>query len=139
MKYISGNIINHFLSINEIKIFYNTYNLYVTFNNFIKISDEKYSLVNTNDDKSLLSVIIIKIANENVKIRYFQFFCHQLFYYSFKNQLSATAYNGLIAIGSSYVLGLNNNIDYASLIILSYPNSTDFDVDISSYLEGNKK
>ena len=137
-KYSSGEIINHFISINEIKIYYNTFNLYVKLNNLIKISDEKFSLVTTNNDKAVLNVVIIKIINEDIKVRYYQFFCHQLFYYEFKNQLSSTVYNGLIAIGSSYVLGQTNKVDYASLIILSYPNSTDFDVDISSNLEENK-
>ena len=137
-KYSSGDIINHFTSINEIKIYSDSYDTYVKYNNFIKINNKKFCIINTHTDKDRLFAIIIKIENENIKLRYYRFLCHQLFYYQFRNQLSASIYNGLIAIGSSGIIGQNSDIDYGAIIILSYPNSTDFDVDISKNLEENK-
>ena len=138
-KYISGEIINHFTTIEEIRLYYNYFKLDIAFNNLIKINDAKYILVNTGQDKDSLSVIIINIyEDEKVKIRYYRFASYTLFYYQFASTMRATIYNGLIAIGSGYKLGQSDNTEYSSLIILSYPNSTDFSVDIASNIEENK-
>ena len=138
-KYSSGEISNHFTSIDELKLFYNSYNNEIKYTNLMKINDKKFCIINTNLNKDRLNIIIIhNFSKENIKIRYYTLLSYQLFYYQFKNQISSTIYNGLIAIGSSYRLGQNSNIDFASLIILSYPNSTDFDFDIAENIEKNE-
>lgn len=105
-KYNSGEMVRHFSSINEIKIEYKSYDIEIKNNNFLKINDKEFCLINVNTEKEQLKVVIIfNYAEENIKLRYYQFLCYQYFYFKFGNQFSATIYNGLIAIATNYYLG----------------------------------
>ena len=60
---------------------------------------------------------------------------NNLYIYRFFNRISITIYNGLIALASTYID--LDDCSAVSLILFSYPNSTDFEVDIIEKLKIN--
>ena len=105
------------------------------FNEMIKLSDCKFCFVCYNANKTNIYIIIINnYDGEKIKIRYFYAVLYKIYFYRFPNKLQIDLYNNLISMAISF------KNDYASevktfLIIFSYPNSTDFDVNITENLK----
>ena len=132
-KYFGGNIIDHFNRISQIEITNNNYRTEVKMNDMIKLGDKKFCFITMGTDKKLLNLVVVNsYDDENIKIRYYIIRTYNLYIYLFTEQLKSTLYNGFVALASNGKL--NNQSGYGTLIIFSYPNSTDFSIDITDNL-----
>ena len=102
----------------------------------IKLDDKKICF-SSNGYISLYIVIINDYNEGNIKIRYYEINMAILYSYGFRGLLKMSLYNNnFIALGSSYnqIKTINGELEESSsLLLLSYPNSKDFDVDITDY------
>ena len=133
-KYISlsGNIENYFNTYSKIKIINNNYNNRTKTSEMTKLSDKKFCFTVISLTQQELNFFVINSFDENIKIRQYNIKIYNLYYYKITEELGVSLYNGLIAMVS--VGRINNGNAYSSIIIFSYPNSTDFDVDITNNL-----
>ena len=132
-KYFQGNILDHFNNNSQISITNNNFKTEVKMNDMIKIGDKKFCFITMGQDKRSLNLIVVNnYDNTNFKIRYYIIHTYNLYIYEFTEQLKSTLYNGFIALASNGKF--NNQNGYGTLIIFSYPNSTDFSIDISDNL-----
>ena len=108
----------------------------IRLNDMIKISDSKICFVTYNDQKDENYVIIINIYNDkNIKIRYYNTKLFYVYNYRYPNELKINLYHdNLIAMAISMK---NDYNDYTTsyLMIFSYPNSTDFDINVTEILK----
>ena len=133
--YYSQELISlNLLEINENKM-HNVEN-----NDLIKLNDKKICFTNSDIELEYLHLFIIyDYLNEKIKIRYYQINLN-LYLLEFQNKLSLTLYNNFICLSSSYsqIRSWHEEEiidDSSSLIIFSYPNSKDFEVDITNNLK----
>ena len=132
-KYYQENISDHFNRISQITIANNNFKTEVKMNDMIKVGDKKFCFITIGQDKRSLNLIVVNsYDNVNIKIRYYIIRTYNLYIYEFTEQLKSTLYNGLIALASNGKF--DNGNGYGTLIIFSYPNSTDFNIDISDNL-----
>ena len=111
-------------------------------NDIIKISNTKICYTATDKENNEIIYIIVFhiISKEKIKIRYYSFPIFQLRNYKILSDMKSYSYNQFVAIGASVCNQSPCNDDhadyphYSSLIIFSYPNSTDIDFDISEEL-----
>ena len=102
-------------------------------NDIIKISNSKFCFSTYNSENTRFYVIIINnYKGEKIKIRYFYVNFYTLYYYRYIAELEMSLYNNFIAMAT----GCQNDYDSEGkqksyLWIFSYPNSTDFDIDIT--------
>ena len=137
------NIIN-WGSLNEIKINSYIFEYNANLNDFIKISNRTICFSSVSPKKEILYIIMINIFdNESkVKIRYYLIRTFELYNYKFYLDLRLDIYKESIILTSSYCNKTDceeGNTHYSSLIIFSYPNSTDYSKNVVDELfEKNK-
>ena len=104
-------------------------------NDMIKLSDSKlcFMAYNAEKYKRIFVIIINNYSGEKIKIKYYYSNIYKLYNYRFPRELRISYYNNLIAMATGFK---NDDETYAStfLLIFSYPNSTDFDVNITDKL-----
>ena len=143
--------IENYKSYDNIKITQGQLNYNIMLNDLLKISDTKICFTSASFYKSELYIIILTLYKEDEKMSinyYLQPFRDINNYYIY-NKLSLSLYNNqFITLGVSicfYIpdIDLRCNDDdehYASLILFSYPNSTDVDIHLIQLLyETNEK
>ena len=117
-----------YLSEIRINSYFFEYSVYL--NDIIKISNEIICFSSVSPEKDILYIVIINIFdNESkVKIRYYLIRSFELYNYKFYLDLRLYSYKEFITISSSYCNQTDceeGKTHYSSLIIFSYPNSTD--------------
>ena len=122
-------------SLSEIKLDSYIFEYSVNLNDLIKISNRTICFSSVSRKKDLLYIVMINIFdNESkIKIRYYIIRTFQLYNYKFYLDLRLYVYKKYIAITSSYCNQTdceNGDTHYSSLIIFSYPNSTDYNKNI---------
>ena len=132
-EYTSNDIVNHFNSISTIEITKNNFVNQTKNTDFIKLSDKRICLaVVTSDYYEFNLFIINNYYEEKIKIRRYNLKVHNLYLLRIKDEFKMSIYNGLIALCGTMVYDGGNQ--QGTLIVFSYPNSTDFSVDISDDL-----
>jgi len=112
----------------------NNYNTSLNLNDLMKISDEEICFSSLSENRETLYIIILNIFDFNLaQIRYYKIDTFGLYNYKFFMELRTEVYKDYIALASSFCEtsscdSLDNS--YTSLIIFSYPNSTDVNKDI---------
>ena len=142
MNFVNGNFENPLENLPEKYIILNYYSfeMYTLMNDLTKLSDNKLCFTATTSEHDTLYIILLSIINfEKVKIRYYSFQIYNLLYYKFLKDMKSYSYNGFVMIGSSMCrqeecYNDHDHSHFSSLIVFSYPNSTDVDFDISEYL-----
>ena len=130
----SENIVNHFNSIGQIVLNIQNPNTNVELNDLIKINDYKICFTSVNEDKKDLYLTIINNydrTNEKIKIRYYTIHMYNLYIYEIQNKLSTTVYNGFISLASSFSTKDGQTYNSATILLFSYPNSEDFDINLN--------
>ena len=133
-----NKIENYFTRIEYIELNIENLDMTVELNDLIKISEYKICFTSVNEAKEDFYLTIINCydcANEKIKIRYYIIHMYNLYKYKFNNDISTVAYKGLISLASTYSYKNDEEIASFSLVIFSYPNSTDFDLDINSNIQ----
>ena len=119
-------------------------------NDIIKISDSKVcftaTVSNSVEKHEIIYIIVFHIINvSKIKIRYYSFPIFKLRNYKILSDMKSYSYNQFIMIAASVCNQTKCDDDhsdyhYSSLIIFSYPNSTDVDFDITDeLLKDNEK
>ena len=130
----NNNISDHFISKPLIKIdkVGNLSNK-IQNNDIIKLSNSKFCFSTFNSEATRFYVIIVNnYQGEKIKIRYYYVNFHQLYYYRHVTELELSLYNNFIGMA----VGCQNDYDSEKkqksyFWLFSYPNSTDFDIDIT--------
>ena len=115
------------------------FNTDLNLNDIIKLENDVICFSSISTDKEILYIIMLTIFDNKskVKIRYYILRTFGLYQYKFYLDLRLYIYNQFIALTSSYCNQKeceNGNTHNSSLIIFSYPNSTDFSKDIVDVL-----
>ena len=135
----NGEISNYFNSIQKINLDNLQQYTNIKLSDMIKLDDSKFCFICVKSNNEVMNIIIVNnFSEEVIKIRYYEYRNALLSNYYFGNDLSISLYNGLIAMSSSNYLGTKGENQYVSLIIFGYPNSTDFDFDITENLTNFK-
>ena len=122
-------------SLNKTKIKSYLFEYNIDLNDIIKISNDVICFASISKEKEILYIVIINIFdNESkLKIRYYLIRTFELYNYKFYLDLRLNIIKNSIALTSSYCNQINcenRDIHYSSLIIFSYPNSTDYSKNI---------
>ena len=123
------------------------YDPFILLNDLIKIDNNKLCFVSTNKNgKNKLYIILINLFREKYyKVRYYIIDLLSLYGYSVHMELEAHKYNNFISLAFSfkndYIEKCDNYSNFwktcVTLLIFSYPNSTDNDFILDNYLYNN--
>ena len=116
------------------------FNGYPHLNDLLKINNKRFCYISTSNDKILLYIILFDLYNnnENINIRYYKIYLYNLYHYKINNDISSIVYNNFLVISISVCNSLqcdNQETDsfFTSLLFFSYFNSSDFNINITSY------
>ena len=132
-KYESSNFNSYFSTFSQIEISNEGYSNHVQKCDLIKIVDKKFCYLTLSSNFYELNLFIFEnFVEEKFIIRHYTVKTQEKNNFVFGNELKMTLYNDYIAIAA--VGCLNSVTSYSFLIIFSYPNSTDFSIDITETL-----
>ena len=130
-RYKTDNTISSYLGkikFDDYSFFYNT-----TGNDFIKVSDKNIIYITLSVDKLYLYIILINNFDETkFTQRVYKnnnILCHE---YYFASTIRLTIYNNFLAMAMNGYTSESQTL--SSLVIFSYPNSTDVEIKLAKYL-----
>ena len=111
-------------------------------NDIITINENKICFSSILSDKETIYIIILNIFDDRkIKIRYYSIPSFILYHFKILFELRIQTYKNYISFSSSFCPNeacyTDDDEHYSSLIIFSYPNGTDFTLDIEKYLLNN--
>ena len=131
-QYIPERIINYFTYIESISITNNNYINNLKLNDMTRLDDKKFCIILLNNDYTEIDLFIVNnYIDEKIKIRHFNIKNNNLYNFKIPEELKLDLYNDLIAMAFSL---RNSTGTFGSIVIFSYPNSTDFNIDITNNL-----
>ena len=106
---------------------------------FSKVRDNLLCVICTNKNKEVLIIILINFYNEmEYNIRYYLINIFELYNHKFLKEFKSAIYNNHIVFAFSFcpqkICNEDEDEHYSSLIFFSYPNTTDYNLDIINYL-----
>ena len=112
------------------------------FNDIIKISENKLAFSCITKDKETIYIIIISMfSDKKLKARYYSIDIFKLYNLKVLLELRIHKYNSFIAFAASFCSQKECEKDedehFSSLMIFSYPNGTDYAIDLENYLLEN--
>ena len=121
------------------------FNNYLLKNVFIKISNNKLCYIISSTNNETIYIISINILPSNdIVIRYYSNDIFRLNNYKILLDMKAHLYNKFIALAFSYCpndICKDDNVDehFTAFLLFSYPNGTDWRLNINDYLLDNNK
>ena len=132
-EYRDSIVKDYFDSIPVLEIKSNNYINITKNSDFIKLSDKKICLALLSSNYYELNLFVINnYIDEKIKIRHYNIKVHNLYLFRIKDEMSLSLYNGMVALVGTIVYDGSSQI--GALIVFSYPNSTDFTIDITDNL-----
>ena len=136
-EYIPGNPYNSGMYLNRKEFSY-----HLGVNDIIKISENKLAFSCVTKNKDEIYIIIIKMFdNKKLSARYYSIYSFMLYRLKVLLDLRMHKYNDFISFAASFCSQEKCEKDedehFSSLIIFSYPNGTDCDIDLEQYLYDN--
>ena len=137
---------NYFSDIDKIELNQYIFNSTNINNDLIKISPNKIGFFTGSIDSEIVYIIILNIFNisnvsSNIKINYYSIKIYNLFKLKLYYDLKAHIYNNFIILGASYCTqefcSNDEHFYYSTLMLIGYPNGTDYKFDIINYLQQN--
>ena len=137
-KYDNNQITDFYQSVPYLIL--NNYNLnvFVTLSDIAKVSNKKLYYVGTSIDNKILYIISIfnyheeKFMTRIYSVNMYNFHNNCNFY----KEIGIDLYKYMLVMGSSFLYGSDQTL-YSSIIIFSYPNTTNVTFEISNYLFNN--
>ena len=106
----------------------------IAFNDMIKIVDKKFYFVAVSQDKNSLFIILINnYCDKAYSQRVYKLNTYVLYKYKFYDSIRVTIYKNFLCLGSNFYLG-QEEVIHTSIMIFSYPNSTNTSIKISDHL-----
>ena len=118
--------------------------IYLLYNDLININSNQICFTSVSKDKKTLYITIFYFYNEYTKmvIRYYSIKLYELYHKKILLDLRISEFGNFLSLASSFCSNdlCNSNSDdhYSYLIIFSYPNFTDIDIDLIQYLKYTK-
>ena len=111
----------------------------IMINDAYKINDKRIGVITTKDSGTTLYFILLDFYGSYDKVK-FRLYNYKMFSnYKLIKELALYSYKDEFLVFSSTKAPTNNEGYYSSfLLFFSYPNGTDFDIDISPYLQNSK-
>ena len=120
------------------------YNNVVMMSDIIKLRDNVICLTSTTKEKDILIIVLINFYYElEYNVRYYLVQIYQLYNIKILKELITNTYNNNLAVGFSFcqqaICTSDDDPHFSSIILFSYPNITDDNIDLIDYLnmEGN--
>ena len=136
-KYSDGFISDCYTNIPYLIIQNYTFNQFLTLSDIIKVKDKKIYYAGVSEDNKILYIIsIINYSEDKFMVRIYSINTYNLKNYSIYFDLGIVIYKNFLAMGSSFHIG-EILTSYSSLMIFSYPNTTNTSTEISQYLFNN--
>ena len=135
LNYMGGDQFSNYLPSIQYQINYNVFDY--NSNNFIKISENKICFIYQNS--SFINIYLIYLYKEEeedskVVIREYNLNTLSLYNFNKYNKISSVIYGNYIALGLNYQIPTDTVKYYGGLIIFSYANSTDYELDLEEYI-----
>ena len=139
-KYLSDNneIIDFYKNFSQLKIKnYFFFHEKISMCDMCKIEDKKFYFISTSLNKDILYIILIyNYKKEDFVERIYSIKNQNLYNFLFHLSIRITLYKNYLALASNNYY-LSDQSSYSSLIIFSYPNSTEVNIELSEYLYKN--
>ena len=134
INYLNNSYTNSTIVITK-NVFYNI----LSTNDIIKLKDNKIAFVSASESKKILFIIIINILREKkIKIRYYSIQLYDLYHLKIFKDIRIHNYNNYLALAFSFckneLCSEDNNEHFSALIIFSYPNCNDININLDNYL-----
>ena len=134
LKFESNNFNN---VLNQVIITNNGYYNHVQKNDLIKIADKKLCYITlTTNSRELHLFMVNNFVDQKILVRHYTIKAYEKSGFSFGQELRMTLYNDYISLATVGNFTVQNTYSY--LIIFSYPNSTDFTLDVTDSLKAGK-
>ena len=123
----------------NIKLDYYSFSNSTLLADFIKIREDLVCLSSTIKDKESLIIILINFYNNGeYNIRYYLINIFKLYNHKIMRDIESAIYNNNLVLAFSFcpqaTCEEDSDLHYSSLIFFSYPNCSDYNLDIISYL-----
>ena len=111
---------------------------YIHINSIIKISENKFGIIQATDDGKIIYIIIFNIFNQDTEIiaRYYTINIYKLYNIKVSKDLDSILFNSFLVCGFSFLLG-KSDVEYPHLIIFSYPKSNNYEINLINHLIDN--
>ena len=131
----SNTINNQYESFTEFKLNNYTFSQeFITLCDMIKIEDKKFIFVGTSKDKEMLIItLMLNYDEEKFSIRIYTINSKNLYNYIFSASIRLSLYKNFLAMASCYY-DKDEYSSYPSLIIFSYPKTSNTSLDILRYI-----
>ena len=109
----------------------------IVLNDVHKISDDRVAIITTRNSGTSLFIIILDFFGSYIQHKY-RLYHYKIFQnYRIKKELVIYSHQNFLIL-SSTIGPINTEQPYSSILLFfSYPNGTDFQIDISPYLQGS--
>ena len=125
----------------EISLDKKEFHPYCLLNDLIKISTTKLCFISTSTSKEELYNVLINIFNtDKVVLRYYTLDIYSKYTFKFLYDMRLNLYNNFISFAFSFCRQSSCEDDdthYAGLMIFSYPNGTDYNLNLTKYIFDN--
>ena len=121
------------------------YNTDPLLNDIIKLNNKRFSFISSSPDRLILYIVLFDLYNnnQNIKIRFYKINIYNLYNYKIHKELSSILYNNFLALSLSVCNSLQcedkeKDSFFTTLLIFSYINGTDYNINITSYFSGQE-
>ena len=114
----------------------------IDFNSIIKLNDNKFGIIQINENKEDIYIITYHIFNDNREIigRYYKIH-FKLYNFKIYNDVDSIVFNSFFISAFSFCPNIDGNEDciyfYSSIIMFSYPDSKDYDINVIDYIKSD--
>ena len=139
-KYSDSGFQNYFNNIEKI-VFENpnSFDMNPGRADLIKLEDRKFCYATTEGEQIFHLLIFNNYEDEQIIIRHYSININEYYELILRNEVAISLYNGYFVLASdTYFIGRGGEMQYnlsSYLLIFSYPNSTDFNIDITNDLK----
>ena len=108
----------------------------------MKISNKKLCFISTSSTKEILYIVLISLINqEKVILRYYTINIYSKYNFKFLGDMRLHLYNNYISFAFSFCRQSSceskTDLYYAGFMLFSYPNGTDYNLNLKKYLFNN--
>lgn len=113
----------------------------IYYNGILKLEKNRFGIIQISNNREIIYIIIYKTYNndQNIIARYYTIDLFQLYNLKIAKDIDAALYNSFLVTAFSFCNGneeFNNCTDsFSSLILFSYPNSTEYTINLIDHLK----
>ena len=115
----------------------------INYNSILKINENKFGIIQVNENKEEIYIIIYNIFNNNKEIigRYYKIDIFKLYNYKVYYDIDSIVFNSFLITAFSVCPSASTNGDctyfYSSVIMFSYPDTKDYEINVLDSIKSN--